>query len=62
LAVFLSVVVTIDKMASKRLLAKSLSRYNEIDAGDELRIPLKPFWIYSVMAVSNFYPVIIEND
>ena len=30
-------------MASKGLRVTSLSRYNEIDAGDELRIPLKSF-------------------
>ena len=59
---FLSVVATVDNMALKGLLAKSLSRYNEIDAKDELRIPLKPFWIYRVMAVSNFYPVRFEKD
>jgi hypothetical protein len=31
-----------DAMASKGLRRTTLSRYNELDAGDKLRKPLKP--------------------
>jgi len=59
---FLIGLLSVDNMALKGLLAESLSRYKGIDAVEELRISLKPFWIYRVMAVSNFYPARFEKD
>lgn len=33
-------------MARKGLRITSLPKYDEIDAGDDLCIPLMPFWVY----------------
>jgi len=48
-------------MASKGLRSTSLSRCNEIDAGDELRIPQKPFLAILRVTNSNFYLYSFSN-
>ena len=59
---FSSIAANVGNMARKGLRRASLSRYNELNAGDELRIPLKPFLaILRVMGCCFLFPTFFSN-
>ena len=48
-------------MASKGLRANHLSSYTEIDAGDELRIPLKPLLAIACVGQSCYFIIVFKS-
>lgn len=72
ISVFFIIVANGGNMARKGLRRTSLSTDTELDAGDELRIPLKPFlailrvggWLFymSILVINSFVFITVANS